>query len=85
MDYQLALSNLGQLIAGMIGVMLIAAIGLWLLPVAECDRCQHCRAERVKRHAEARPWLQRNETADPYCPLHRVRRSTCQAQHEDEP
>lgn len=81
MDYQLALSNLGQLIAGMIGVLTLTAIVVYLLPVGECDRCAHCRAERVKRHAEARPWLR----DDPYCPLHRVRRSTCQAQHEDEP
>ena len=54
------------------GVLGFVALYLALVPVAECDSCAHCANERRQR------------AADPFCPLHRVRRSRCGDQHDEE-
>lgn len=75
--------SLTLLVAGMLG---IAALYLSLAPISECDRCAHCRTERAKRdEADSRRLFGiSSDTADPDCPLHRIPRSTCQKQHEDD-
>ena len=71
--------SLTLFVAGMLG---IAALYLALAPISECDRCSHCRSERAKANeAASRRFL---GIDDPDCPLHKIPRSTCQKQHEDE-
>lgn len=75
--------SLTLFVAGMLG---IGALYLALAPVAECDRCAHCRLERTKATdaASRRLFGIGADTADPVCPLHKIPRSTCQKQHEDD-
>lgn len=72
--------SLTLFVAGMLG---IGALYLALAPIAECDRCVHCRAERAKATDAASRRLF-GMTDDPTCPLHKIPRSTCQKQHEDD-
>ena len=72
--------SLTILVAGMLG---LAALYLALAPISECDRCVHCRNERAKRNErDARRLF--GMADDPTCPLHKIPRSTCQSQHEDD-
>ena len=64
---------------------------LALIPARECRHCEHCKRDaRKRREAYERrmtKWFGPVPTAprEPDCPLHRVPRSTCEAQHSDDP
>lgn len=56
-------------VALLLFALLLAVSGAYMLsPVGECDSCAHCRRGRLAKD-------------DPTCPLHKVPRSECAAQH----
>ena len=86
MDPSVALSNLGQLIAGLIGVLVLTAIVLALLPVGECDRCPHCRQERLRKRDEQDQLAARLFGIRPtieFCKLHQRPRHECRDEEHE--
>ena len=71
-DVSRQLTDQQTLTAFVAGVLAFVALYLALAPVNECSSCVHCATERRQR------------ANDPYCPLHRVKRSRCGDQHDPE-